>query len=301
MVNVAPLTDLVASADLVIANTLVNWRAVHAARAFAKPSLLWVHESGYGRDLARAHQGVADAVRQADAIILPAAALVDVYRDFLVDGRYSVVPYGVAASPALPALQPRSPAASPRVSVVHIGSLEPRKGQDLLLEALATLSPETRDTMDVVFVGRTLQPAFRASLDRMAHGMPHVRFAGEVDHAEALARLQASDIFVLSSRDEVLPVSMLEAMAQGKAVIATNVGGVAETLEDGANGLLVEAGDRDRLAAALLSLARDASRRDALGREARATILRRHSMEGFVQTFVAHVRQAMADRGRVAT
>jgi glycosyltransferase involved in cell wall biosynthesis len=289
MVNVAPLIDLVAATDVVVANTLVNWRAVHAARAFAKPSLLWVHESSYGEGIARANPGVASALRSADHVVLPAAALAATYAEFLAGRRYSVVPYGVPLASAAVSERHRT---GP-VRVVHIGSVEPRKGQDLLVDALAALSSEARDEMEVLFVGRTLQPSFRETLDTAIRDMPRVRFVGEVGHDEALDYIGSADIFVLSSRDEVLPVSMLEAMARGKAVIATKVGGVAETIEHGANGLLVECGDRDALADALVSLSRDAARREALGRAARATAVHRHAMDRFVDAFVARIRQAM--------
>jgi glycosyltransferase involved in cell wall biosynthesis len=91
------------------------------------------------------------------------------------------------------------------------------------------------------------------------------------DISELLAR---SDVFVLSSRSEGFPVSILEAMAAGLPVVATNVGGVAEAVEDGETGLLVPAADPEALARALERLVSHADLRRRLGAAGRARALR---------------------------
>jgi glycosyltransferase involved in cell wall biosynthesis len=92
-----------------------------------------------------------------------------------------------------------------------------------------------------------------------------------VDIPELLAR---SDVFVLSSRSEGFPVSILEAMAAGLPVVATDVGGVAEAVEDGETGFLVPAADTEALARALERLVSDADLRRRLGAAGRARALR---------------------------
>jgi glycosyltransferase involved in cell wall biosynthesis len=91
------------------------------------------------------------------------------------------------------------------------------------------------------------------------------------DIPELLAR---SDVFVLSSRSEGFPVSILEAMAAGLPVVATDVGGVAEAVEDGETGFLVPAADSEALAGALERLVSDADLRRRLGAAGRARALR---------------------------
>jgi len=80
--------------------------------------------------------------------------------------------------------------------------------------------------------------------------------------------LAASDIFVLGSAFEGLPVSIMEAMAAGLPVVATAVGGVPEAVEDGRNGLLVPPRDPIALSEALLTLAHDTALRSTLGASA---------------------------------
>jgi glycosyltransferase involved in cell wall biosynthesis len=87
-------------------------------------------------------------------------------------------------------------------------------------------------------------------------------------HSDPARVLAASDIFTLSSRFEGLPIAMLEAMAQGLPVVATAVGGVAEVVREGCEGLLVPAGDHDALAAAYTRLALRPDLRRELGERA---------------------------------
>lgn len=84
--------------------------------------------------------------------------------------------------------------------------------------------------------------------------------------------LAAADIFVLPSLWEGLPIGLLEAMAMGKAVIATRVDGTKEVVDDGSNGVMVEPGDVQGLAAAILRLSKDGTLRDQLSRNAMRTV-----------------------------
>ncbi|MBS1604861.1 MAG: glycosyltransferase family 4 protein [Bacteroidetes bacterium] len=84
--------------------------------------------------------------------------------------------------------------------------------------------------------------------------------------------LASADVYVLPSLWEGLPIGLLEAMAMGKAVVATNVDGTREVIRDGENGLMVEAGDTTQLAQALVKMAKNADLRSRLGRCARDTI-----------------------------
>jgi glycosyltransferase involved in cell wall biosynthesis len=142
---------------------------------------------------------------------------------------------------------------------------------------------------DVVTLARAFQQlepgSFRAAIvgdgpDR-ARVEEELGTAGELlgersDVAELLAQ---ADVFVLSSRSEGLPISILEAMAAGLPVVASDVGGIPELVVDGETGLLVPAGDPDALAAALRRLVEDGELRRRLGAAARARVEQRFSVE----------------------
>lgn len=91
----------------------------------------------------------------------------------------------------------------------------------------------------------------------------HVRLLGPRDDVPAL--MAAADLVVHPSHEEGFSNTILEAMAAGKAVVATDVGGIPEAVEDGVTGLLVPPCSPDRLAKALLSLLEDPARARGMG------------------------------------
>ncbi len=98
---------------------------------------------------------------------------------------------------------------------------------------------------------------------------PGLGWLGWLGAEEKDRLLRESSVFVMSSLSEGLPMALLEAMAYGMAVVATAVGGIPEVVDDGVDGLLVEAGSSRRIADALLRLAGDPALRERLGAAAR--------------------------------
>jgi len=138
------------------------------------------------------------------------------------------------------------------------------KGLDTLLDAFAAAPPQTR--LAIVGAGE-LREALAAQAE--AAGVAgRVAFLGE--RADVPELLGAADAFVLSSVSEGMPISIIEAMASGLPVIATDVGGVREIVEDGVTGLLVPARAQGPLAAAIARLATEPATRAAFGAAARA-------------------------------
>jgi glycosyltransferase involved in cell wall biosynthesis len=108
-----------------------------------------------------------------------------------------------------------------------------------------------------------------------------VRFLGySPDVSAVLARAQ---IFALSSRSEALPRSVLEAMRAGLPVVASDVGGLSELVDNGVNGALVPRGDAEALSAALAGLIEDPPRRLQLGNAARLTYEARFRLEYMIE------------------
>ena len=108
--------------------------------------------------------------------------------------------------------------------------------------------------------------------------------------------LRASDVFVLSSRVEGNPLSVMEAMAAGLPVVSTAVGGVPELVRDGETGLLVPSEDAGALARAVQALMDDPARRRAMGAAARQDAVSRfdirHTVRGYEQLY-----EALLNRG----
>ena len=93
-----------------------------------------------------------------------------------------------------------------------------------------------------------------------------------------MAAVRSADLFCLPSYDEGLPMSMLEAMAAGVAVVVTSVGAIPEALNADADGVIVPPGDVDALASALDALLADAERRGRIAATGRARVIQDYSV-----------------------
>jgi len=109
-----------------------------------------------------------------------------------------------------------------------------------------------------------------------------LRLPGWVDGSKKGDLLRDSDVFVLPSYGEALPVGVLEAMACGIPVVATRVGGIPDVIEDGVNGLLVEPGQPQALARAMIAMLTDDALRIRLREAAHRDVRSRYSTESVI-------------------
>jgi glycosyltransferase involved in cell wall biosynthesis len=190
-------------------------------------------------------------------------------------GRVEILNNGVP-EPA----QPREPSAdgAPK-RVLFLGNLSERKGVSDLLNALAR--PSVRDaSLEVTLAGGGDVPGYESKARQLGID-GFVRFEGWVGQ-EDVARLMArSDLLVLPSYDEGLPLVILEALANGVAVICTPVGEIPTVLKDGVNACFVNPGDVDGIAAALTKVLKDPELMQSLGRNGRALYEQQFSLSRF--------------------
>lgn len=158
---------------------------------------------------------------------------------------------------------------------VTVGRMHEQKGFDVLLDALARL-PD----VEVCLVGDGVE---RGSLEAQARELgiaDRVEFAGWLD--DPSPQLGRADLFLLPSRYEGLPLSIIEAMFAELPVIASDVGSVRELVAEGKTGLLVRSGDPGELADAVRRLGADPERRRALGVAGRRKALEHFSLESMI-------------------
>lgn len=177
--------------------------------------------------------------------------------------------------------------------VLTLAALVPRKGIDVLLEACALLGRDGSSPR--LLVGGDGPERGRLEARAAVLGLtPRVGFLGHrTDKAELLG---ACDVFTLPSRLEGLGVAALEAMAAGRAVVASRVGGLAEAVIDGETGLLVPAEDPARLALALARLRDDADLRARLAAGGPRRVANGHLPDQMVDAYVALYREVLAQR-----
>ena len=286
------LQEISSEFDVVVANTIVSWAAVRAAFDLKIPVIWYLHETLVALRLMRQIPEIQPTLRMADLLITPTQRTAEIYQD-LTDTPVAVVPYGIPV--------PRQIDLKKKANVrtfVTLGSFEPRKGQDVLLEAIGLFNELGPNESSFKMAGRVLDFAFFERLQARAAGLQNVELISALDHSEATALLNEADAIISPSRDETMPIAILEAMGLGKAVVSTDVGGVREWICDGMNGLIVPPENSSALAGALTRSTTDPKLLAQLGATARRTFDHHFTLERFGTRF-AQLMEAVGKRGIV--
>ena len=155
--------------------------------------------------------------------------------------------------------------------VGYIGLLTRRKGLEYLIRAFSLVRQEYRNVRMVMIGGHTANDeTYFSEIRKLIKDLAleeQIFFTGMLpDVRDALRSL---DIVVLPSLDERCSRSLLEAISCGKAAVATRVGGTPEIIEDGVNGILVEPGNEEQIAKALVKLLANSKLREEMGKKGR--------------------------------
>ena len=208
-------------------------------------------------------------------------------RDELLDlgvgraSQYHVIPVGVELAPYLAATANghrlrtamRVPRAAPVIAIV--GRLVPIKDHETLFQALQQL--------DGVYLAVIGDGELRNRLEQRVAQLgisERTRFLGWTQ--ELAPMLADADVVVLTSRNEGTPLALIEAMATARPVVATNVGGVAQVVQDGQSGLLCSPGDVNSIAAAISTLLVQRELADRLGSEGRRRVVGRFGVQAMI-------------------
>ncbi len=173
-----------------------------------------------------------------------------------------------------------------RCVVAMIASLTPEKGHASALEALARLIVRRADVHLLCVGDGPLRADLAGQAARLGIG-EHVTLAGARDDVPSILT-SVVDVFLLNSTIEGLPMALLEAMAAGRAVVATDVGDVGRVVVDGRSGILI--GPGAPLHAILERLVADPGERERLGRAARRRVGERYSSEAMAAAYLREYR-----------
>ena len=150
--------------------------------------------------------------------------------------------------------------------VICPGRISPEKGQQVLIEALPRIPKEIRDNLMVLFVGND---HLKSSISLLKRSRDldinrYVGFFGASDHTNMPVLYKSADVIVVPSLVESFGLVVLENLALGNVVVASNVGGIPELIADGVNGLLVPPGNPEELAKAIVRVLTDTELRDRI-------------------------------------
>ncbi len=175
-----------------------------------------------------------------------------------------------------------------------LARLSAEKGVDVFLRAAARVRAEVPGARFVVWG----EGPERGALERLRGELGLAEVVAMPGRQEDVAgALRAMDVLVMASRFEGLPMTLLEGMASGRAVVATAVGEIPAVLEEGRTGRLVRTEDAEGMAAAVVELLRDGEGRRAMGTAAQAEVERRFSAAEMRRRYRAVYERAVAARG----
>ena len=240
---------------------------------FGVPYVLHLHGSQFEvwyRALGeRRKKGVRRILREAAAVIVMGERWQEIIRR-IEPAAKTVIIRNAVRIPQMSSSGAARRAPEERFQVLFLGMLIPRKGVQDIPEAARLLKESGRiGGLQFVIAGTGAEKErLRAAV--RAFGLEDViTFAGWVDGEEKEALLCASQVLVLPSRQEGLPVAVLEALAHGLPVIASDVGDTAEAVRDGETGYLIAPGDVQMLSHRLWDLSSDPERYERMSRAAR--------------------------------
>ena len=190
----------------------------------------------------------------------------------VAEERMAVIPNGVDVEHFSQDVPPIDEFNDGKLNILYVSRLEKRKGVNYLLKAYKRIKKEIPDSR-LIIVGASTRWSKKYEWKARRNGFPGVTFTGRVPHAELPRYYKTADIVCCpATGKESFGIILLEAMAAGKPIVASNIKGYADVMTHDSEGLLVPPRDEKRLAQALVSLANDGALRQEMGARGRAKV-----------------------------
>ena len=284
------LTRFARAFDCVIASTIFAAPLIRDMRTEGIPHIWWIQEGLAGDQYLKKYSVLPLVLGVAEQIITPDNCSRRVYQPF-ARRPIRVLPYGIPDIAQGHPNQRERPAS--RLRFLLLGTIEHRKGQQTLLEALRHLPPDVFDRSEFLIVGRPHDAKLAAQVRTAAENSSYLQYRETVDHQDALALIQETDVMLCTSSDETGPLILIEAMALGKPILSTKVGVVGESLIADEDALFVEPGDAVALAGAIQQLVQEPHLLRKLGTNARDAYERYFGLERFGKEFLGIVEETI--------
>ncbi len=198
-----------------------------------------------------------------------------IYSKFLNEDKISVIPLGVDTKIFRPATENAS---REETEILFVGSLYPVKGVKYLIESMKYVIREEKGIKLRIVGEGPEKKRLRSLVDRFRL-KDKVIFEGFVPHNEIVKYYQNCDLFCFLTLGEPFGMAILEAMACGKPVIASNIGGPAEIIKNSETGFLVNPKNTKLVAERIIQLVKNKKLRKMMGRKARKIVTEKYSLE----------------------
>jgi glycosyltransferase involved in cell wall biosynthesis len=191
----------------------------------------------------------------------------------------------------------RNPADGSAAQLLCVGRLSQENGQALLLEAVASLLCQTY-SLRLHIVGDGPDRGWLENYAKQLGVSAHVVFEGWVDSRRLAELYSQTDMFVLPSLAEGIPMVLMEAMAMEIPCVAPRISGIPELIDHGVDGLLFAVADVDELCGAVRTLLDSSEVRNRIGKKAREKVLREYDMARNTERFATLVEKQLNPSAR---
>ena len=284
-------TNFARSFDCLVASTIFGAPAVGAAQQKAIPHIWWIHEGLVGEHYLRRDTKLRTTISLADLIVTPDTHSSLIYESFARRPIRRLL-YGIPDTAHKFGPLPARKAGPPRFLL--LGTIEHRKGQEIFLEALRKLPRNVLERAHFQIVGRPNDLKITKQIEAAAAACSSLIVRSYVTHDDALALIQDADVMISASWDETGPLTLIEGMALGKAILSTSVGAVGEKLVPEEDGLLFKPGDAHGLATAIERLVREPELLEKLARNSRKAYEKYFTLDRFGTEFLELVEEAIS-------
>jgi len=256
--------DYIAAFDMVLLNTIVALPKVEYFKNVNIQKMCWIHDGAYGFSCC--------------PFTPKFSYYYTLFDHIFVVGDYAK---GVAMSHASAGTNMENfiygiddverkkviPSDTQHVTMVLAGTIEERKGQDVLLDCLSMLPPDVLNKLRINVVGRAIDKELYRRLEKDNSGC--INLKGTMNHEEVLSLMEQMDILLCPSIDDPMPIVCTEAMMLSKPVIVSDHTGTASFIHEGQNGYVAKAGSPQSLAVAITRAVNDKNILCQMGKNAR--------------------------------
>lgn len=229
----------------------------------------------------------------ADKVVSLSEALADIARNTAPDIDYNIIPNGIDENHFRP---PERREMTPRLRLVTVARLLERKGIQVIIEACA--SPEPLP-VELTIVGTgPYESTLKARVDELGIS-DRVRFTGYVSNDELATLYHEMDAFVLPSETESFGLVFTEAMSCELPILASNVGGIPETVRHGIDGLLCPPGRPDLLRENIRTLHQDRDACLKMGKSGRNRILARYTWTKVAEQYLSTYQSILSPKTKI--
>jgi glycosyltransferase involved in cell wall biosynthesis len=279
-----------ANFDLAIVNTIIMGHMIPLLKELSVPVFWLIHESSAGLEYIKSKKEVINGFKLSDNVIFACKETNILYKDFL-SNNVRIIANGIEDFGATSKKKKTQKESIFPLNIIHAGSIEKRKGQDILIESLRYIPKHLLKKFNISFVGRVLDRGYEQKIKQKAKQYNNVKFFDQAPLSKLRTMIRESDIFICSSRDEVFPLTILEAMAGSIPVISTNVGGIKSMINNGKEGFLIDGDNPKELAKSIIFFIKNTHLIREYGENGRKRFLDNFTVQKFGEKIVPMINK----------